>query len=143
MKFTCRNVNLTTLPATSKLWGKLKELTVPGWRAYGEFDALQNGCYKNEPHDIRLVYHKGEIVAWGMMITYKHDHPNLWLYTRPDFRNKGVQKKYVLSYFKKLGHKYAVWAENEIQKKVFSALPMKIDVSGYFPVDLSVEECKV
>ena len=136
--FTVRNINLNKLPAKSKVWDRILFLTVPGWRAVIDFKRIRGGLYPNGIFFLRAVYHQGKMIAWGFEGHFSPiEEPVLWLYTMPEYRKEGIQKNYVLPYFNRKKVKYCVWMKDEKQKKAFSLLKNKIDVSGQIPVDLS------
>ncbi len=105
----CRNIDLLKLKDIN-IWHQLMELTSMSGMARDHFAHIQyiNRSGKSRPEywydiaKIRCVFINKRIIAWGLVIKQEvWETRRLWLYTDKEYRCKGIQKKYVLPYFKR------------------------------------------
>jgi GNAT superfamily N-acetyltransferase len=129
MKFTTTVLDLKTLPKTSHVWNQLKQLTVSGWKAKDTFSEVRNGHYRKGTFRVMIVYHNSSPIAWGMRASFNEakDHPCLWLYTHPDYRKQGIQKKIILKYWNKKEDKFVVQACFKYQVETFKHLNQRLE----------------
>jgi hypothetical protein len=107
MKVTVKNFNLLRLKNV-KIWHQLVTLTKITGVARDHFAHIQYNVINNTKNSywydiakIRCVIIAGEIVAWGVVIKQQDwECRQIWLFTDPQYRNQGLQKKYIMPYFR-------------------------------------------
>lgn len=126
-EFRSVEFDLRKLRFESPLWDDLLGLTVEGWAAKEEFRLIRRGHYKRGSFKILIVFDGDKPIAWGMRVQWKFDeHPNIWLYTHPEYRNMGIQKNIILPHWNKVKETFTVWGETDVQKKTFKYLDKTI-----------------
>lgn len=105
------------------LWPILYDLTNGStWSAWKAFFGIQ---YKDDLKDykratIRIVCDHGKPIAWGLVIRWQPNPiPKLWIYTHPDYRNRGIQRDYILPYWKKHAPECTYQERYESQRQTF------------------------
>ena len=127
MNLVNKIVDLNQLDANDVLWDNLIELTQKGWTARPIFESVRRGERKNQDFLANIIYDNDRPIAWGIRIMYSsHYAPELWLYTHPDYRCKGIQKNMVIPYWDSMNEKYKVCQVFHSQKKVFSYLKNRL-----------------
>lgn len=108
MNFKCRNFNLLKLH-DSKIWHQLINLTKQNGIAREHFAHIQysnrSGTKNNYWYKIakvRCVFNDGRMIAWGLVIQQNQwEARRLWIYTDSAGRGEGIQKGYILPFFKR------------------------------------------
>jgi hypothetical protein len=95
-KIEIKELNLLTLK-DKRRWNTLKRMTVPGWCAQDTFKTIQRSVEKNldKAYDVAkilLLYLNGRPVSWNLHISGGDRSNEIWAYTKPKFRQKGLQK---------------------------------------------------
>jgi hypothetical protein len=123
MPFNSTVIDLRELPKNSVLWEQLERLTVRGWWGKKLFSLIRRKkTFKpTEAYKIMVVYDKGIPVAWGMMVDYNTEiyDPNLYLYTLPNYRRRGIQRDIIIPYWNRQKRKYTCASNTHRQRKTF------------------------
>ena len=128
-KFNFKTIDLLT--AESSFLLSLRRLTVPHWSAQRLFSELadEDSVKKNYSFmQLRMAYDDKKPVAWSLLFSYSYTtHKEMWLYTSPEYRRLGLQKRFLIQYWKKkFGYEqaknFSYQAIYENQKKAFSYL---------------------
>lgn len=130
MKTTISLIDLNEMHPNDPRWDIIQDLVVPGWSAQDLFQRLRKeGSGIMGLYELSLVYLDGVAVAWGLRLRKNRllGRTYLWLYTHPDYRNRGIQKNVIIPYWNKLGEEFHVQADSVDQKETFKYLLKKIE----------------
>ena len=113
-----------------KLWSDLLKLTVSGWSATSFFYHLKNEPDSKYECNIRVAFYKKKPFAWSLVLkSFERSTPKIWLYTSPKFRKLGVQKIYLIPYwrrkYKDIAKDFIYQADHPCQKATFKYLKNK------------------
>lgn len=106
-----------------KIWKRLRELTLPYGIAVGVFEEIEaRGYHGYERFKICLLKVNNRIVAWACVNQLAGmKYSNIWAFTDPQYRNKGLQKDYLMPYWAKREPKCGYQNDNERRKRTFAA----------------------
>jgi hypothetical protein len=107
METTIENLNFKTvdlLSATSDFILSLKKVAVPNWSAQRLFNDLANYDSTRSYYSfmqLRMAKTNDKPIAWSLVFQWKtSSNKEIWLYTDPQYRKLGLQKKYLIQYWK-------------------------------------------
>lgn len=132
MNRVVKRINLLKLRQDNPLWETILGMTVPGWTAFRVFEQIKNyqppkaetcrlDAFEAIHKVIMLMLYVDDVpVAWNVYIRRAESwNPELWLFTKPEHRNKGHQRYLLPISKKKFGASLETCEHNQGQIATF------------------------